>query len=774
MSSVTVLHCSSPLVLVKTWKADGTIAQYSTAKNFTCTSRPVGDIRELSTLLTPLAGDPRAAIIRGGLRADVCQGGEVLRNSDTFEDVPRPWLALDIDDFEPQDSDPLTQPGEAVGEFLQTHIPEFVGAAHHWQLTGSAGHTKAAGKLKARVWFWLDEPRTSAQLKAWAKSRWPGGAPFDTSLFSATQLHYTAAPLFEPGVVDPVPVRSGLAEGKMHAVKVPLVEAPAPAPRAPASGEAEMTPYDRKTLAGIYADIEAAPTGDRNNVLHRKAWRAFSIVHAGRAEEGEIRTELGLSATAAGLEAEEIGATLQSAWSASQKAPDDVSPPLDGNDFEADAYESAQEAAQEAKRGKGRLPFGYTLARELTACLKPIAWQVKGFLEADSLGLIYGPPKSGKSFLAIDWACCTATGTPWNGHKVKQGAVFYLAGEGHNGVARRLAAWEGAKGVSLGDAPFAVSNKAAPITDRDAADEVLQAVDDLANETGHHPAVIVVDTLARNFGADENSTEDMSRFIQHLDEIRAKWKCTVLVVHHTGKDQARGARGNSALRGAIDAGYKVDRDELGNVTLEPTDMKDAELPRQISFTLAGVTLPLTDEDGNAVSGAHLVPLDVGYQPPKRGKAGRGRNQRLALSRLADGAWVTTDEWRQACLEDGIDRRRWVDLCGTLEELGEIEIEGPYVRRSGTPPSLPTSGGNNPTETIPPPPPVLPRRSVSKPDRHRQPAETAPGHKPDAKPAKPDAKPAKPADKPANHLNGRFNPPLAGKRGGDPWEGHHLL
>lgn len=363
------------------------------------------------------------------------------------------------------------------------------------------------------------------------------------------------------------------------------------------------------------------------------------------------------------------------------------------------AAESAQQAPTQDAEEKAGPSFGYTLVGSMVDHLKPIDWQVKGFLEADSLGLIYGPPKSGKSFLAIDWACSIATGTEWNGRKVKQGAVFYLAGEGHNGLARRFASWQLAKGVTLKDAPLAVSNKAAPLTDRPAAAAVLESIQHLADTTGQAPAVIVVDTLARNFGGDENATEEMSRFIQHLDEIRANWQCTVLVVHHTGKDKTRGARGNTALTGAIDAGYMIDRDELGNVALEPTEMKDAELPAPLTFNLEGVKLPMVDEDGNDVYGAHLAPMDRDYQPPQRGRAGRGKNQTQALAKLAAltrdhqdrlanddrdpcEARVTIADWRHACLDNGMKPPRFSEARKGLEDAGLVEVTEPYAHPVG--------------------------------------------------------------------------------------------
>ena len=48
--------------------------------------------------------------------------------------------------------------------------------------------------------------------------------------------------------------------------------------------------------------------------------------------------------------------------------------------------------------------------------------------------------------------------------------------------------------------------------------------------------MIVIDTLARNFGAgNENSTEDMNRFVASIDRyLREEFGSAILLVHHTG------------------------------------------------------------------------------------------------------------------------------------------------------------------------------------------------------------------------------------------------
>lgn len=331
--------------------------------------------------------------------------------------------------------------------------------------------------------------------------------------------------------------------------------------------------------------------------------------------------------------------------------------------------------------------------------IKPIAWLVRNYIETDSLALLFGDPGCGKSFAAIDLACCIATGSSWHGNRTTAGAVFYIAGEGQNGLARRFAAWEQHNLVTLSGAPLFISLRPAQLCNVAAAAEVSSAVDELARDSAQHPALIVIDTLARNFGgADENSAQDMGAFIANLDRfLRAKWRATVMVVHHTGHADKSRARGSTALKGALDAEYSLTKDDAGVVRLEATKMKDAEQPQPVAFTMRTVALTdVFDDEGEPVCSVALS--SVSYLPPTRsGKVGRGRNQILALSVLgtlieehrergaraghsSENASVKIDEWRDRLGTKGIDRKRFFELRNKLVDAGSIVIEfGVYVR-----------------------------------------------------------------------------------------------
>lgn len=269
--------------------------------------------------------------------------------------------------------------------------------------------------------------------------------------------------------------------------------------------------------------------------------------------------------------------------------------------------------------------------------IKEVEWVVDRYVERDAVSMVYGPSGVGKSFVVLSMACAIATGTHWFGMAVNQGPVFYIAGEGHNGLMRRFKAWEVGEGVSLKDAPLYKSRKAIGLLNESEAVALREELQDMMDQYGR-PALIAVDTLARNFGdGDENKTEDMSKFIKVLDEIRAEAGCHVMIVHHSGHEGTR-ARGSSSLRAAMDQEYQVTATGPGVIQLKNTKMKDAEPPGERHFRIKQIEIA-RDSEQIPINGAYLTadgdPLDF---PVGKNQQGKDINARQIVSLLKDG-WV---------------------------------------------------------------------------------------------------------------------------------------
>ena len=267
-------------------------------------------------------------------------------------------------------------------------------------------------------------------------------------------------------------------------------------------------------------------------------------------------------------------------------------------DFDADTGEILG-----LKRSSG---FQFVSASELVTTPHLVTYLVDELIEHPALVLLFAPPASGKSLLAIDWAACVATGVPWFGHDTKQGSVFYLAGEGHAGISRRLRAWELHTHQSLENAPLYVSQTPAALMDETSLKEVTEAVERLSAEHGS-PALIVIDTFARNMGnGDENSNADVGLFVHHIDLMRHRLGCTVILVHHSGHGEKDRARGGSSLPAAMDASFRIDA-KLGGLQLVHIKSKESELSAPLMLELKQQELPgWLDSKGREMTSAVLV------------------------------------------------------------------------------------------------------------------------------------------------------------------------
>jgi phage/plasmid primase-like uncharacterized protein len=375
--------------------------------------------------------------------------------------------------------------------------------------------------------------------------------------------------------------------------------------------------------------------------------------------------------------------------------------PTDFNDLHCLQGLDAVKEQIERVAGPMRDKLGFEFTRADNLELHQIKWVVDDYIEADSLAQVFGDPGGGKSFVSIDLACCVATGKDWHGHQVQQGAVFYIAGEGHNGLARRFKAWQLGNGQTLDGAPLYKSHRAAQLYDTTEAAIVAESIKELSAQSGCIPSMIIIDTLARNHGGDENSTQDMNAFIQHLDTyLRQPWKCCVLVVHHSGVADKDRSRGSTALKGALDAEYRCQLDSgTKTIAFESKKMKDAEMPAPKNFQITQVDLPILDKHNNPVRGVYLTAVDLnGLMDSIQKRTVLSGNQRLALNclvaievkRASDGvqgfaAQVDYDEWRDSAKEHGMNARRFAESIKALVKK-EMVLDRSGMYRSAAKPT----------------------------------------------------------------------------------------
>jgi KaiC/GvpD/RAD55 family RecA-like ATPase len=207
---------------------------------------------------------------------------------------------------------------------------------------------------------------------------------------------------------------------------------------------------------------------------------------------------------------------------------------------------------------------------------------VDGLLPRDGMFVLYGESGSGKTFCVLDLVCHVAAGRPWRGMRVEQGVVVYVAAENPKSVERRLWAWRRRHGVQ--HLPVLVVRSSVDLLSG-SADELVTLVEQVKARHGR-VAAVVVDTLSRAMTGNENAPDDMGKFVNAVGRIGHAAEAHAIVVHHAGKDTARGARGHSSLRAASDVEGEVTVDAVTGVrTLRITKNRDGEDGLRFAFRL---------------------------------------------------------------------------------------------------------------------------------------------------------------------------------------------
>ena len=241
------------------------------------------------------------------------------------------------------------------------------------------------------------------------------------------------------------------------------------------------------------------------------------------------------------------------------------------------------------------------------AHIEPPDELIHNYLRAGEVTLLYAPKDYYKSFLALDWGLCVASGCPWQGHRILGGNVVFYIGEGIRSYGKRYRAWCLRNRVQDWERlPVAFSRRPAGYLDNGRRSQLRADIEgQMQSWHGTSLALVVVDTLSTNIGdGDENNAGEAARLIATLNDLYVEpYNAGVLLVHHSGKDATRGARGSYALEANADTVYYLtnvseDKDEA-EVPMRPVRLvnkhsKDTE--RAVSIELAPRKIVL-DSDG---------------------------------------------------------------------------------------------------------------------------------------------------------------------------------
>lgn len=289
-------------------------------------------------------------------------------------------------------------------------------------------------------------------------------------------------------------------------------------------------------------------------------------------------------------------------------------------------------------------------------------YRIQGLLPDTGVAVVWGPRKCFKSFWLFDALMHVAMGWTYHDRKVLQGPVVYMALEGGSGFKTRVVAFK--QHHRIADAPFKLIIRSANLPV-----EHADLIEDIA-EQYPRPAVVVIDTLNRSIGGDENNSKDMNAFIGAADAVREAFDCLVIVVHHCGHEGTR-PRGHSSLAGAADAQLKVVRSGMfATVTAE--FMKDGAEGASVTCLMQKVTVGQDHTGVDIVSlvalPSHpdLVPADEDRPPGRRTVTRTPRSVQVLCDAVTEA--LAGDACKSIVPRPGSDPVRAVPLDTVREEF----------------------------------------------------------------------------------------------------------
>lgn len=192
---------------------------------------------------------------------------------------------------------------------------------------------------------------------------------------------------------------------------------------------------------------------------------------------------------------------------------------------------------------------------------KAPVWLLDEVIPEKGYSILYGPPGSFKTFLALDIALSIATGKPWHHHAVHAGRVLYCMGEGSFDADKRIDAWLRHRGCILDETRFKIIEPAPMLRLASDAEGFISA----AERDGPWD-LVVIDTIGRVMpGIDDHSGQGARLFTEFTAGLRERLEAATLAITHSPKDRPEALLGSGA--------YEADADVIYNSTIAQKGMR---------------------------------------------------------------------------------------------------------------------------------------------------------------------------------------------------------
>jgi hypothetical protein len=285
-------------------------------------------------------------------------------------------------------------------------------------------------------------------------------------------------------------------------------------------------------------------------------------------------------------------------------------------------------------------------------------WAVDHYIPEIGITCFLGEPGAGKTYAAVDVACCKATGLNCWGQRVgRSRKVIYIAADAGGGIIARINAWIIAHKDALEAAGIElVEGKSLPNllvwpkpVNLHGPAAVIKAIKDI-QELGLSCDVLVVDTLFHSSsGANLAKPEELMPVLEELqklvDELKAK---TCVLVHHTTKNGETyfGTVVFEATLAAMILFSKTADDLAKEVSC--MRMREDEVFKAFSIKMQKVTMKTKpDQFGRTERTMLSVTPGIGAAKPKRNKVEESLDSMCLVLSLLLRNRATPAEWEKA-------------------------------------------------------------------------------------------------------------------------------
>lgn len=203
--------------------------------------------------------------------------------------------------------------------------------------------------------------------------------------------------------------------------------------------------------------------------------------------------------------------------------------------------------------------------------LRPV---IENLFNRKQVGFLYGESNTGKSFAALSLLNRVAQGKPWAGLRVaKECHAFYFDGETGIEIKDRNIAWSNKFNSGVKNDRMHILSPQINLFDKEIQNRIINDVNKITNNKG---GIICFDTLSSFLAyytkksidgktildmenPDENDAIAMRKLISILKRIAVETNSFVLMVHHGGKDAAKGMKGAITLKNDSDTVIKLEQ-----------------------------------------------------------------------------------------------------------------------------------------------------------------------------------------------------------------------